>query len=388
MHGTLDEGRALSEGSPFDDLSDNDDEGSVLSHQPRLPHELDELLGEFVDVLYGAEPPDPTAADGMVTDMDGPMSGAIDLSVVEASLSGSQPPSSPASLSAESGSGTWPLHNPASLDGEPFGYQPYGVDVSATASRPGTSPAAASASPSLPGGVDGSGGSNTQAVATAAPPLPTVVSEPGAIGPTTCWGALTKGTTVGCEEGFVIGKAHFKNKFCARCRQRIDLSLTCVRALTPELREAFANPLSEGFWKRAPPTLGGGAFRLVNNTQSCIGPCLIIYQAEPPDLEFAPLPSSWLHDGRLPLCVAKGTLVPVLQMWSTQEEEARARPKRRRQDAKPGAGADEAAGASSSSSPPPSNTTASARASGINTSATPATSVRGTAPWCAGSAPD
>ena len=63
-----------------------------------------------------------------------------------------------------------------------------------------------------------------------------------------------------------------------------------VVASTPELRDAFANPLSEGFWKCAPPTLGGGQFRLVNNTQSCIGPCLIIYNGVPPaHLDFAQL---------------------------------------------------------------------------------------------------
>ena len=52
--------------------------------------------------LYGAEPPDSEAAaarreaeDGM---MDDTMVDAIDLAVVESSLSGSQPPSSPASL--------------------------------------------------------------------------------------------------------------------------------------------------------------------------------------------------------------------------------------------------------------------------------------------------
>ena len=74
------------------------------------------------------------------------------------------------------------------------------------------------------------------------------------LNPTTCWGALTKGHTRGCEAGFVIGKAHFKNKFCARCRERIDMPLHSIRALTPGLREAYTNPLSEGFWKRAPPT--------------------------------------------------------------------------------------------------------------------------------------
>ena len=103
---SVDEVTLLSNDSPFDDLSD--DEGAdALPYQPRLPHELDELLGEFVDVLYGAEPPDSEAAaarreaeDGM---MDDTMVDAIDLAVVESSLSGSQPPSSPASLSAESG---------------------------------------------------------------------------------------------------------------------------------------------------------------------------------------------------------------------------------------------------------------------------------------------
>ena len=38
-----------------------------------------------------------------------------------------------------------------------------------------------------------------------------------------CWGAELMGTAVHCTLGFVSGKAHFKNKFCARCRQGINV---------------------------------------------------------------------------------------------------------------------------------------------------------------------
>ena len=305
--------------APADD-SDEDEEDA--EDQQRLPHELDELLGEFVDVLYGAGNASPERTEDELPDAPiPPETTSIDFSTADFSAaSGSLPPSSPASLSAESVTLGWASESPPhySASSSPTVGSDRGPSdtVHATFKRH----------------LQQRSGAQQTAHQQAAP----APADGSDIGPTTCWGALTKGHTKGCEHGFVIGKAHFKNKFCSHCRERIDMPRSKIRAMTQELRDAYTNPLSEGFWKRAPPTLGGGAFRLVNNTQSCIGPCLIIYQTGvpelPPGMDFAPMPNGWEHEGAVPLCVAKGTLVPVLQMWKSQEEEAKNRPKRRRQE--------------------------------------------------------
>lgn len=319
---------------PAAELDSEESDDAPLVEAPRLPHELDELLGEFVDVLYGAGSDLPVAS----TSVDALSAIAEEETTMEPTLDGpsSLPPSSPASMSGSAthgwgGSEDMALHHSGSSSpvGGPAPPQP-------TFKRHLQQRSAAAAAQSPP-----------HTSADEAAPIPTdAITDGSDIGPTSCWGALSKGHTVGCEPGFAIGKAHFKNKFCTHCRERIDMPLHKIRAMSPGLREAYTNPLSEGFWKRAPPTLGGGAFRLVNNTQSCIGPCLIIYQlsvpALPSGLEFAPMPQGWALGDVVPLAVAKGTLVPVLQMWKSQEEEARNRPKRRRQEKAGAAGSADA----------------------------------------------
>ena len=64
-------------GSPLDAFEEIDDDirfidpclnseaeasSGIATNQPQLPHELDELLTSFVDVLYGAEGCQPAAA--------------------------------------------------------------------------------------------------------------------------------------------------------------------------------------------------------------------------------------------------------------------------------------------------------------------------------------
>ena len=112
---------------------------------------------------------------------------------------------------------------------------------------------------------------------------PTVVPTPGS---STCWGAVMAGTTDNCIEGFQSGQNHFKNKFCSRCRDRMNVPITRVRALTPELAAALniSYKKTAGFWKEAPPACGGGLMRVVNNTSSCLGPWLAIYKEAPPSL--------------------------------------------------------------------------------------------------------
>lgn len=131
---------------------------------------------------------------------------------------------------------------------------------------------------------------------------------------TRCWGAELKGDASQCFPGFQCGKVHFKNKFCASCRSGIDVPAMRIRPLSPELQIAFANSQSEGFWKTGPPHLGGGMLRIVNNTAACTGPWLAIYRGEPPPLAWGELPPKWVQHGYVRLCVAKGTLVPDLEL--------------------------------------------------------------------------
>ena len=96
-----------------------------------------------------------------------------------------------------------------------------------------------------------------------------------------CWGAELRGGA-GCTPRFVPGKLHFKNKFCDECRTCILVPLAHVRALSREQAVYFVNKRSEGFWNRAPANLGGGAYRIVNNTAGCVGPWLAIFREAPP----------------------------------------------------------------------------------------------------------
>ena len=130
-----------------------------------------------------------------------------------------------------------------------------------------------------------------------------------------CWGAELKGGDAStCQPGFQCGKVHFKNKFCSCCRAGIDVPASRIRPLSPELQIAFANSQSEGFWKTGPSHLGGGMLRIINNTAACVGPWLAIYRSEPPALQWGEIPAKWVMDGYVRLCVAKGTLVPDLEL--------------------------------------------------------------------------
>lgn len=126
-----------------------------------------------------------------------------------------------------------------------------------------------------------------------------------------CWGAALKGCSAGCKPNFTSGKNHFKNKFCDRCREGIDVPAARVRALTNEQADQVFNNLASGFWKRAPASMGGCMVRVANQTHSCIGPVLCVFKDAPPPVQFAALPSDWTSDGFVRLCVSKGTLVPA-----------------------------------------------------------------------------
>ena len=119
------------------------------------------------------------------------------------------------------------------------------------------------------------------------PPGKTNPSEPGgeAGGVTyaSCWGAqLQLNCGAGCTPDFVPGKLHFKSKFCDSCRDSIMVPLAQVRALSAELAACFVNKRSEGFWNSAPKSMGGGQYRILNNTAGSIGPWIALFRDQPP----------------------------------------------------------------------------------------------------------
>jgi hypothetical protein len=66
-----------------------------------------------------------------------------------------------------------------------------------------------------------------------------------------CWGGMMKslaGDVVlnqpPCEPGFVPGRKHLKNRFCARCREGFSVPAICVRAATPALAQEVSKPHS------------------------------------------------------------------------------------------------------------------------------------------------
>ena len=108
---------------------------------------------------------------------------------------------------------------------------------------------------------------------------------------------------VRCPPDFVPGKLHFKNNFCDNCRDGIMVPLAHVCALSAEQAACFVNKRSKGFWNHAPPAnMGGGQYRIVNNTAGCIGPWLAVFREEPPHLAWS------AHARSRPQPVHHGTL--------------------------------------------------------------------------------
>ena len=128
-----------------------------------------------------------------------------------------------------------------------------------------------------------------------------------------CWGHNLRGSG-GCTPGFQAGKGHFKNKFCTNCQALIVLPVERVCAAGGG---DMGNQRSEGFWNEG----AHGCFRVVNNTAACVDPPLAIYRDAPPEATRAGwtrVPEHWVDTDGLTvrLCVAKGTLVPVLSLRS------------------------------------------------------------------------
>ena len=133
-----------------------------------------------------------------------------------------------------------------------------------------------------------------------------------------CWGGQLKGlkalATRPCAPGFVRGRGHLKNKVCDMCngkRGYLQVHHSRVCGLPLPLHDAFINSSDSGVWTQADEALGGGKFRVVNNTATCVPPRLIIFQGEPPKLQWDPLPPHWVHNGEVSFFLSSGTLVPL-----------------------------------------------------------------------------
>jgi hypothetical protein len=100
-----------------------------------------------------------------------------------------------------------------------------------------------------------------------------------------CWGAELRGGA-GCTPRFVPGKLHFKNKFCDNCRNSLMVPSTQLRALSEDQAACVVNKRSEGFWNSAPVDMGGGQYRILNNTAGCTGPWLALFREEPPMIQW------------------------------------------------------------------------------------------------------
>ena len=111
-----------------------------------------------------------------------------------------------------------------------------------------------------------------------------------------CWGAqLQLNCGAGCTPDFLPGKLHFKSKFCDNCRDSIIVPLDRVRALSAELAACFVNKRSEGFWNSAPKSMGGGQYRILNNTAGSIGPRLALFRDQPPPFQWQAISRSNPH---------------------------------------------------------------------------------------------
>ena len=128
-----------------------------------------------------------------------------------------------------------------------------------------------------------------------------------------CWGTSLMGSSKTCTPDFVSGKAHFKNKWCAHCRQNfISVPIDRIHTVGPSLPGEATNSLRFGFWKQG---VGGELRRLVNHTATCTGPQLVIYRespSHPQPADAPPLPPEWVSNGYIKLVVSKGTLVPAV----------------------------------------------------------------------------
>ena len=154
---------------------------------------------------------------------------------------------------------------------------------------------------------------------TTVPPLGSEPADEGAEEAPTeadCWGAQLTGAHLKVLAWFVLGKGHFKNKFCHACR-RNGLAVPAARVRTVLSNCNLRNELRPGFWSG--PSLKQnvvGSFRLINQTADCIGSPLLLTSDEsayPATSTYLDVVPSDIVDANnyVNLIVSKGTLVPV-----------------------------------------------------------------------------
>lgn len=130
-----------------------------------------------------------------------------------------------------------------------------------------------------------------------------------------CWGAQLQGDAGAgvCRFTRKRDTRHFKSKFCAHCRWSMAVPAKRVRALSDEVAMLLENRRSAGMWTAAPARMGGFLYRVVNNTQGCFKPKLVVFEKDPPANLPWPAVSPRLcdADGMVRMCVSKGTTVPI-----------------------------------------------------------------------------
>ena len=133
-----------------------------------------------------------------------------------------------------------------------------------------------------------------------------------------CWGAqllVDDADATACTSNFVMGKRHFKSKFCPVHMREIWIPADRVRALPDKLARKVQNNRSGGVWNvmHLPMDNGAVRYRVVNNTEGCILPRLVVFEEAPPaHLPWEPLPTNLVIDNDcVQFSVSRGTVVPT-----------------------------------------------------------------------------
>ncbi|EOD29107.1 hypothetical protein EMIHUDRAFT_234022 [Emiliania huxleyi CCMP1516] len=138
-----------------------------------------------------------------------------------------------------------------------------------------------------------------------------------------CWGSILSGGASVCEVVPPKGGA-FREKFCARCRQR-GVLVPVTRVRVPVGTAELSNQRTAGVWNSPSRAVPWPDYRIINQTADCTGPILVILRNECsvrlPNL--APLPDlpaitslPWPPPGFIAFRVSR-TLVPMTPLpWS------------------------------------------------------------------------
>jgi len=138
-----------------------------------------------------------------------------------------------------------------------------------------------------------------------------------------CWGSILSGGASVCEVVPPKGGA-FREKFCARCRQR-GVLVPVTRVRVPVGTAELSNQRTAGVWNSPSRAVPWPDYRIINQTADCTGPILVILRNECsvrlPHL--APLPDlpaitslPWPPPGFIAFRVSR-TLVPMTPLpWS------------------------------------------------------------------------